>query len=157
MDEHWKQDVEEKLGQLSDRVQELEVRDGVPGAAERALKHLSPEAQRVAIPDHIVRRNAVPWEAADAWPEVDVFALDMRKELAKNVAKGKSWKLHTLRSLSRRILEEALELQKVVDVCEDLNKLSTAMLEDLLEEAADVGNMAMMLSDRARILAASRK
>ena len=94
----------------------------------------------------------------EMWPEVTLFAMGMKNMLDKHKAKGKSWKGHSLRSLTRRVVEEAVELLREVEEFDDMEGSVSCpspgelqrKIDKVMGEAFDVGNMAMMVFDRAR-------
>ena len=71
---------------------------------------------------------------------VDVFALDMKRKLAKNVHK-KHWSEVTLEYLYSRMLEEQSELYYA---------LKSGKAQDIIDECADVSNFALMIADSVR-------
>lgn len=83
-------------------------------------------------------------------PEVAAFALAMERKLAANDAKkGKrGWKDHNPHDLLRRVSEEAVE---VLHALKDRD-LGCGDDVAILNECADVANMAMMVADAAGVL-----
>ena len=73
---------------------------------------------------------------------VDQFAVVMRHKLRENRFKG-GWRQETAEFLIDKLREEVDELVEVIAA----NNLDQFALRDAREEAADVGNMAMMLAD----------
>ena len=71
---------------------------------------------------------------------VDVFALDMKRKLAKNVHK-KHWNEVTLDYLYSRMLEEQAELYYA---------LKSGNAQDIIDECADVSNFSLMIADSVR-------
>lgn len=99
----------------------------------------------------------------DRRKEVEAFADSMEERLRANDSKG-GWKDATTTYLSKKLLEETTELllsldsQKIDDydliVCfiaslRRLRKTNT-VLQNPTKEAADVGNISMMLADPER-------
>lgn len=82
------------------------------------------------------------------WPMVMAFALCMEKKLAKNRHKGDSegWRCDTRSELLVRLKQEVGELELVL----------TGDSEYVINEAADVGNFAMMIADKAALAAAGK-
>lgn len=74
---------------------------------------------------------------------VELFASDMRRKLRKNSHK-KSWKDPdvSVLYLFNRLGEEVLELKEAIS-----NGLPAT---EIIDECADVGNMAMMIADKVR-------
>lgn len=72
-------------------------------------------------------------------PEVAQFAEAMERKLAANDHK-EHWRGESTHSLLSRLFDEFLELQQAID---DGNA------EEIVSEAADVGNFAMMIADVA--------
>lgn len=72
--------------------------------------------------------------------EVVVFALAMEAKLRENDHK-RHWRYLDRRTLSRRLTEEREELRKAFRIGNP---------DDVLREAADVANFAMMLADYTR-------
>ena len=71
---------------------------------------------------------------------VDIFALDMKRKLAKNVHK-KHWSEVTLDYLYGRMLEEQSELYYA---------LKSGKAQDIIDECADVANFSLMIADSVR-------
>jgi len=86
------------------------------------------------------RRNAVP--VKDNWPELDIF-LSLMKGVMDHHAldKGRRWQHDSPDILSRRVVEEAAELNSAAH---DSDKIST----DVIDEALDVALMAFMVAER---------
>lgn len=71
------------------------------------------------------------------------FATRMKKKLRENRFKG-GWRDESLAFLLDKLNEEVQEL------ADALSSYSPADMEDVFDEAADVGNMAMMIADVVR-------
>lgn len=101
--------------------------------AEKLLREF---AQEVAAP-----RSAT-------WPIVLWFAGEMEKKLAENRHKGDAagWRKDSPWSLARRIDEERLELLRALNNF-DITRPET--VREIIREAADVANFAMMIGDQA--------
>lgn len=67
------------------------------------------------------------------------FYQRMVLELRRNARKG-GWEDDTIKDLSRRMYEEAAELMEAIE---------KGRAEDIVKEAADVANFAMMIADVA--------
>jgi NTP pyrophosphatase (non-canonical NTP hydrolase) len=87
--------------------------------------------------------------------EVAAFATHMESKLRENDYKG-GWKNDGLGSLVNRAVEELQELQRAVGAFEHVRYSPSTTAEDLkaaarevLREAADVANFAMMIADNA--------
>ena len=80
-------------------------------------------------------------------PALDRFRSAMETELAKpkNVAKS-SWLLMTDGQLIARLLEETAELIAVLDA--DSHSDLLILDQQVIKEAADVANFAMMIADK---------
>lgn len=86
---------------------------------------------------------------------VESFATHMEAKLRENDHKG-GWEDDELDSLANRAVEELQELQRAIAAFEDIRYSHSATAEDLkvaarevLREAADVANFAMMIADNA--------
>jgi uncharacterized protein YdeI (YjbR/CyaY-like superfamily) len=75
----------------------------------------------------------------EQYKTIDRFAMVMKTKLLENIHKG-HWKDCTLNYLSRRLTQERKELLKAVTD----NKEKPV---DVIREAADVANFAMMIAD----------
>lgn len=87
--------------------------------------------------------------------EVAWFAGEMERMLRKNDHKS-GWDNDYLGDLLSRMREEARELRLIVDDAQlypgsRRDNYSTAQLEAIIREAADVANFAMMIADNARL------
>jgi len=69
-------------------------------------------------------------------PQLAWFANEMERQLEANDHKS-GWQYYTLKQLLRRLKQEVGELERAINV----GKL------DVVEEAADVANFAMMIAD----------
>lgn len=83
---------------------------------------------------------------------VDWFACDMKRKLQENAHKGnreEGW-MHTYGwDLYKRLLEEVHELGDAITT--PINSTTyNEHIQTVIDEAADVGNFAMMLADQAR-------
>lgn len=92
----------------------------------------------------------------EMWPTVDKFAKQMREKLQENEEKGNdgAWHSSSVESLLDRLKEEVEELEKVIHQRNHLpmnfknaQALHEEMTKEIVREAADVGNMAMMIAD----------
>jgi NTP pyrophosphatase (non-canonical NTP hydrolase) len=72
---------------------------------------------------------------------VDLFAADMRRKLRVNCHK-KHWSELSFESLFQRLKEELAELEQAF--------MSGAAWHEVVDECADVGNLAMMIADKVR-------
>ena len=72
---------------------------------------------------------------------VDKYAAQMRGKLLVNIDKG-LWDGCPIGALIRHLGQEVNELEKAVGDCRPLNEIQA--------EAADVGNLAMMISENAK-------
>ena len=87
--------------------------------------------------------------AADLRPEVLAFALAMERKLRANDHKG-GWGGCTTGYLRRRLRAEVRELMKAMDAVRHAQQRLFASPEQhaaVLDEAADVANFCLMLSD----------
>lgn len=114
-------------------------------AAESAvaalLRHIDAEPERLAAA--VAREREEQREALglDRWPMLIPFLAAMAGKLDANRAKKggrEGWQNQEPGSLVRRVIEEAEELEHAVD---------TKGAREILLEAADVANMAMMVAD----------
>lgn len=87
--------------------------------------------------------SAAPEVVADRWPTVAWFAEAMRRKLDDNAEKG-GWEHCYKGYLMGRLVDEARELQECVA------GFPVVGAGDVLEEAADVANFAMMIADVLR-------
>ena len=96
-------------------------------------------------------------------PEVEAYAQTMEDKLRENDYKG-GWKDCSTDYLIDKLLEETAELIRAFNKSNSSSQLA-AVFEDYLEttdgedksgEAADVGNVAMMLADPARKIDAAK-
>ena len=91
------------------------------------------------------------------WPTVDKFARKMRQKLEENEAeKGGdgTWLGSSLVGLMEHLKEEVEELERIIDQRNNIpmhfktsQALHEEMTKEIVREAADVGNMAMMIAD----------
>lgn len=88
-----------------------------------------------AARDARIRAEAL-MEAADIRQEVSWFSLEMERKLKANDHKG-GWRDCSMDYLFRRLREE-------------MDELALAEGDDIIDEAADVANFAMMIADRLR-------
>lgn len=98
----------------------------------------------------------LPQTLKEKWPTVEKFAKQMRQKLEDNKEKGSdgTWTSDSLPSLLSRLKEEVEELETVINQRERLpmnfeasKALFDQMTQAIIKEAADVGNMAMMIAD----------
>lgn len=75
---------------------------------------------------------------SDTWETVQAFAREMEEKLSQNRHKG-GWLTDDPLALLHRVMEEVVELQHAID--------QGAPSGEIIEEAADVANMAMMVAD----------
>lgn len=89
------------------------------------------------------------------WPFVLSFALAMEAKLDRNRHKGDSegWRKDAPRALFDRLEEEVRELKLALRLGR-ARWYETAQISDIISEAADVANFAMMLADVAALAAA---
>lgn len=79
---------------------------------------------------------------------VDDFAEDMKRKLRTRWARYDGWDRTSARQLVERIDEERYELQSALESTIDGDMRSK--LQNIIDEAADVANFAMMIADKAR-------
>lgn len=79
-------------------------------------------------------------------PEVHAFAQAMERKLRANDHKP-GWKQDDPGALMDRVEEEAIELRCAASAWRISGLRRTTIAEHVLEEAADVANMAMMVAD----------
>lgn len=91
-------------------------------------------------------RDAVAW-----------FSGEMEKRLARHDrTRGvEGWIGNYLTDLSERAKQEARELDEILDAPQKypgsrVDNFTNSQLQEIIEEAADVGNFAMMIADCAR-------
>ena len=84
---------------------------------------------------------------------VEDFALDMEVKLRANEHKG-GWRDCGLEDMLEKLTEEKRELvvatRKFNDNHYSVNPISEKLRQRVIDEAADVGNIAMMISDIVR-------
>lgn len=85
-------------------------------------------------------------DALKRWPDLGWFLMGMARELDRNNHKG-GWKHDYTKALARRVHEESAELFAAVRAHDPESESTT---EEVLSEAYDVANMAMMVADTAR-------
>jgi hypothetical protein len=87
----------------------------------------------------------------DARPEVIAFALAMERKLEARDARGyRGWIGMPYTYLLQQMRHKVFELQNQVDMLELESQLATP--QSVLDEAADVANLAMMVADNAGAL-----
>ena len=79
------------------------------------------------------------------------FAEEMEKELKTNDSKG-SWEDEDVLWLFGRLLEEVEELRVILEQSDGMESSCPDYKDvpDIISEAADVANFAMMIADRVR-------
>ena len=82
------------------------------------------------------------------WPVVTAFAAEMENKLAENRHKGdrEGWLKDTPEALLERLDEEVTELKEAVRLMKTLPPSEVTKMR-VTQEAADVGNFAMMVAD----------
>ncbi len=97
----------------------------------------------------------------ETWPTVDKFANHMRLKMEENKDKGSdgTWQGDSIEELLSRLKEEVGELEAVIEKRSRLpmqfknsQPLFDEMTDAIVSEAADVGNFAMMVADKAKAL-----
>lgn len=114
--------------------------------ATRALVHLLCVADEPAIED---------LTASATWPIVAWFAGEMEKQLAlpKNRAKGdaEAWRKDHPYALLNRLAQEKCELNDALDeLTRNREQPRSERLLQIIREAAEVANVAMMIADQAQ-------
>ena len=84
---------------------------------------------------------------------IQEFALDMNRKMEENDWKG-GWDNCDLEHLLMRLTQEKSELSKAIRKHEDNyyspQPVDIELIQRVIDEAADVGNFAMMIADNAR-------
>jgi len=92
--------------------------------------------------DEIEDGCLMPNEPLDFTVDVSQFTVHMLRKLEKHRDWGRSWKDATFEQLWRFLQNESHELQRAIFL--DAND------DQIIEEAADVANLCMMIADLAR-------